>query len=108
MPAGSRQEIRVIRVDDDPQMRDLTESSLERSDHRFTVETAASADEGLAKLSRHPPDCLVSDYDLLDEKPVFEPGQSLAWEAFETDEFAHYDDVLSQRRNRRHDDPGRV
>ena len=31
--------------------------------------------------------------ELIDEHPTFEPGNSLAWEVFETGEVAHYDDV---------------
>ena len=57
-------EIGILHVDDDPSMRDLTETILEGEDQRFTVETVPGADEGLKKLNDDSPDCIVSDYDM--------------------------------------------
>ncbi|MFB6252618.1 MAG: PAS domain S-box protein [Halobellus sp.] len=56
--------IRVLHVDDDPSIGDLTADFLERIDARFQVETATSADEGLERLSETDVDCVVSDYDM--------------------------------------------
>ena len=60
MPAG----IRVLHIDDDPSITDLTATFLERDDDRFTVETTTSAAEGLQIIDDHPPDCVVSDYNM--------------------------------------------
>jgi PAS domain S-box-containing protein len=57
-------EVTVLHVDDEPSMRDLTKTFLEREDEQFTVETAASAEEGLDMLGDRPPDCIVSDYNM--------------------------------------------
>ena len=56
--------IRVLHVDDDPDVADLTATFLERHDGRIDVETAHSADEGLERLAESPVDCVVSDYDM--------------------------------------------
>jgi PAS domain S-box-containing protein len=56
--------IRVLHVDDDPDIAALTATYLEREDDRFVVETATSADEGLARLAETAVDCIVSDYDM--------------------------------------------
>ena len=64
-PANS---IRVLHVDDEPAFADMTAAFLEREDERFTVETATSASDGLARLSETTVDCIVSDYDM--------PGQN--------------------------------
>ncbi|WP_340100644.1 response regulator [Salinibaculum salinum] len=55
--------IRVLHVDDDPGFTDVTATFLENTDDRFTVETAANANEGLEYLT-HDIDCVVSDYDM--------------------------------------------
>ena len=64
MQLSTQQEIRILHVDDDPSITDLTGTFLEREDDRFAVETATSADEGLQRTSDRPPDCVVSDYDM--------------------------------------------
>ena len=64
MSDTSRQQIRILHVDDEPDFADLTRAFLEQEDDRFTVETAASADDGLAELGDRPPDCVVSDYNM--------------------------------------------
>jgi PAS domain S-box-containing protein len=64
MQFSPHHEIRILHVDDDPSITDLTGTFLERGDDRFAVETATSADEGLQRISDRPPDCVVSDYDM--------------------------------------------
>jgi PAS domain S-box-containing protein len=64
MTRASQRQIRVLHVDDDPGVADLTGTYLEREDDRFTVETATNADEGLQRIDGHPPDCVVSDYNM--------------------------------------------
>ncbi|MEZ3165000.1 PAS domain S-box protein [Halorubrum sp. RMP-47] len=55
--------VSILHVDDERSMRDLTETFLERNE-QFTVETVPSAEEGLERIEAHPPDCVVSDYDM--------------------------------------------
>ncbi|WP_257628604.1 PAS domain S-box protein [Haloplanus salinarum] len=64
MQLSSHQKIRILHVDDDPSITDLTGTFLEREDNRFAVETATSADEGLERINDRPPDCVVSDYNM--------------------------------------------
>ena len=64
MQRGSQEEIRILHVDDDSSITDLTGTFLEREDDRFTIETATSADEGLERINDRPPDCIVSDYSM--------------------------------------------
>jgi PAS domain S-box-containing protein len=59
---------RVLHVDDDPDLADLTATFLERENDRFDVETATSASEGLDLLAETDFDCIISDYDM--------PGQN--------------------------------
>jgi PAS domain S-box-containing protein len=59
MPDG----IRVLHVDDEPDLAALTATYLERADDRLTVETATSAAEGLDRLADGV-DCVISDYDM--------------------------------------------
>jgi PAS domain S-box-containing protein len=56
--------ITLLHVDDDPEFAELAAEFLERADDRFTVDTAPSADEGLAQLTRNEYDCVVSDYEM--------------------------------------------
>ncbi|WP_299335034.1 PAS domain S-box protein [Haloplanus sp.] len=64
MSSGSRQQIHVLHVDDEPGFTDLAGTFLEREDDRFRVETAVSADEGLRCIDDRQPDCVVSDYNM--------------------------------------------
>ncbi|MFY4815672.1 PAS domain S-box protein [Haloarcula sp. AONF1] len=64
MQLNSQQEIRILHVDDEPSITDLTRDFLERETDLFSVETAASADEGLEVVTDRPPDCIVSDYNM--------------------------------------------
>ena len=65
MRVGQRDgRIRVLHVDDDPDFGALATVALEREDEAFEVTTAASADEGLAKLEAGTFECVVSDYQM--------------------------------------------
>ena len=55
---------RVLYVDDDPDLLELTASRLERSDDGFEVLTEASAEAGLERIDETRIDCVVSDYPL--------------------------------------------
>ncbi|ELZ46779.1 multi-sensor signal transduction histidine kinase [Halorubrum coriense DSM 10284] len=56
--------IPVLLVDDDPDLRAVTASYLEREVDRIAVETAADAADGLAVLSEREVECVVSDYEM--------------------------------------------
>ena len=56
--------IRVLHVDDDPSLLELTGEFLGREGDDLVLETATSADEGLDQIGDRPPDCIVSDYDM--------------------------------------------
>ena len=56
--------IRVLHVDDDPSITELTGEFLEREDDRLTLETAIRPDDELDRITDRPPDCIVSDYDM--------------------------------------------
>ncbi|WP_199241425.1 PAS domain S-box protein [Halorubrum sp. ARQ200] len=60
--------IRVLHVDDEPALAELTAEFLKREDDCFTVKTVRSASEGLEHLSHDDFDCVISDYDM--------PGQN--------------------------------
>ncbi len=57
-------QIRVLHVDDDPDLVELAATFLEREDDRITVATASNASAGLAHLADHEVDCVVSDHDM--------------------------------------------
>lgn len=56
--------IRVLHVDDEPDLLDLAATFLERDDDAITVVTATSVDEGLERLDQEAIDCIVSDYQM--------------------------------------------
>ena len=56
--------IRVLHVDDEPDLAEVASTFLEREDERFVVETAASAGAGLERLAEETFDCIVSDYEM--------------------------------------------
>lgn len=64
MGAGSDGTVRILHVDDDPEFAETAAAFLERENDRLTVETAATAEKGLASLSETVFDCIVSDYDM--------------------------------------------
>ncbi len=57
-------EIRVLHVDDDPNLADVSSTILERESAELTVETVTHPDEGLERLDSEVFDCIVSDYDM--------------------------------------------
>jgi len=57
-------QIRVLHVDDDPDLVGLAASFLEREDDRIAVDTATDATEGLRVLDDRAVDCIVSDHDM--------------------------------------------
>lgn len=58
--------IRLLLVDDDSDLLDLTATYLEREDDRFAIETETNARDGLALLDEAQIDCIVSDYQMPD------------------------------------------
>jgi len=56
--------IRVLHVDDNPDLGELVAVSLEREDDRFSVTTATSPDDAMDVLGAQDIDCIVSDYDM--------------------------------------------
>ena len=57
-------EIRVLHVDDEPELADVAAMHLERVDENITVVTETSAPDGLERLRTTPIDCVVSDHDM--------------------------------------------
>jgi CheY-like chemotaxis protein len=60
--------IRILHVDDEPDLAELASTFLEREDERFTVVTATSASQGREMLDKQQFECIISDYEM--------PGQS--------------------------------
>ena len=60
--------VRVLLVDDEPDLADVAATFLEREGERFRIDTATSAEEALGVLADRSVDCIVSDYDM--------PGQN--------------------------------
>ena len=56
--------IRVLHVDDDPNLAELVATFLEREDDRIDVATATDPETGRALLVERDVDCVVSDYDM--------------------------------------------
>lgn len=56
--------IRVLHVDDEPDLVDMAATYLEREDNRIDVRTANSPVDGSEILADHELDCIVSDYDM--------------------------------------------
>lgn len=56
--------VRVLHVDDDPNLTDLTATFVERKTDDVTVETATDADEIIDNVEELAFDCIVSDYDM--------------------------------------------
>ncbi|MBV0900238.1 response regulator [Haloarcula salina] len=64
----SGESVRVLHVDDNSDLVEVTATVLEHEDDRLCVETATSVDVALERLSEERFDCVVSDYDM--------PGQN--------------------------------
>lgn len=58
MSTPTKQNIRMLYVDDESSFRGLAADFVERSDDQFTVETATSAEEAAKKINDRPPDCV--------------------------------------------------
>jgi CheY-like chemotaxis protein len=56
--------IRVLHVDDDPDIPRLATEFLERAHDRLTVEAVSDAEAGLERLRAASYDCVVSDYEM--------------------------------------------
>jgi len=56
--------VRLLHVDDDPALTELTATYLEREDEPISVTTATGADEGLGVLTNVEIDCVISDYNM--------------------------------------------
>ncbi|GGM75373.1 PAS domain S-box-containing protein [Halarchaeum rubridurum] len=61
------QAIHVLHVDDDPRFGELVATFLEREDDAFTVTTETSVREGIEVLTNERLDCIVSDYEMLQQ-----------------------------------------
>jgi len=60
----NEREIRVLVVDDDPDLLDLTASFLQRERTEFDVETTSDPESALERLETDPSDAIVSDYEM--------------------------------------------
>jgi len=58
--------VRVLHVDDDPEIIDLAATFLRREDDRLEVDAAETADTALERAREGTVDCIVSDYHLPD------------------------------------------
>lgn len=56
--------VRVLHVDDDPSVVELSSDFLQSIDEDFSVITETSAQAGLDRLDRERVDCVVSDYEM--------------------------------------------
>jgi PAS domain S-box-containing protein len=64
MPGPEAESIRVLLVEDDDALADLTKTYLEREDDAFEVATEPAAEPALDSLPDRDVDCIVSDYDM--------------------------------------------
>ena len=56
--------IRILHVDDEPDVADLAKTFLERHNSRFEITITDNAADGLELLNTQPLDCVVSDYNM--------------------------------------------
>ncbi|MFY4812894.1 PAS domain S-box protein [Haloarcula sp. AONF1] len=56
--------VRLLHVDDEPDLAETAAAFLERENDRLQVETASSAEDALERLEASTFDCIVSDYDM--------------------------------------------
>ncbi|MFC7196443.1 response regulator [Halosimplex aquaticum] len=61
---ATSESIRVLHVDDEPDLVDLVATFLEREDERLTVETTSTVADAVARLDEADIDCVVSDYEM--------------------------------------------
>ena len=62
--SASAPAVRVLHVDDDPALLDLTATYLERIDDAFEVRSETGVGDALNALESAPIDCVISDYDM--------------------------------------------
>jgi len=62
--------IRVLHVDDEPDLAELAATYLQREDDRLEIETATDAAEGIDRVDEGGIDCVVSDYDMPDKNGI--------------------------------------
>jgi PAS domain S-box-containing protein len=62
--ADTASSIRVLQVDDDPELAAVAVDFLEQADERITAEAVEDADSALSYLDDRAVDCIVSDYDM--------------------------------------------
>lgn len=58
--------IRVLYVDDEPDLAEMGSTFLERETDRLTVDTALTVADGLSRLDETDVDCIVADYEMPD------------------------------------------
>ncbi|MDQ2073271.1 PAS domain S-box protein [Haloarcula sp. H-GB4] len=61
---STRDAIRLLHVDDEPDFAETAAAFLERENNRLRVETASDAEAALERLEASTFDCIVSDYDM--------------------------------------------
>jgi PAS domain S-box-containing protein len=61
---ATKETIRVLHVDDEPDFAELAADFLERQSDQFEVQTATSAQKGLEYLANASVDCVVSDFEM--------------------------------------------
>ncbi len=61
---GKKDSIRILHVDDDPSIKELTKLMLLDFDSSFEIDNACCVDEGLTKLAAKTYDLVVSDYEM--------------------------------------------
>jgi len=62
--------IRILHVDDSPELSELTATWLTRQNERFTIETAATTTEAREHLTAHHVDCIIADYDMPEQNGI--------------------------------------
>lgn len=58
------EEMNILHVDDNPEIVELTQTFLERSDETFTVYGETNPVEAIQRLQDNDIDCVISDYDM--------------------------------------------
>ncbi|MBD3407346.1 MAG: PAS domain S-box protein [Candidatus Lokiarchaeota archaeon] len=58
--------MRILHVDDEPDMLEITRRFLEKQDSRFTIDSAASVEEAMMHLKNNSYDLILSDYQMPD------------------------------------------
>ncbi len=58
--------VKILFVDDEPDILEQAKTSLEKEDDRLSVDTAASARKGLEQINKHSYDAIVSEYGITD------------------------------------------